>query len=97
MKKSGLSIAKHHVLYDCTRNRVSAEDALDADIAKRMERWEKKKAEQKEARISCPFGCGKSWENIHSHSVKLHVLEKCPQRTGNEEKLKSFYKRKSLI
>ena len=29
--------------------------------------------------------------------VKLHVLKKCPNRIGNEEKLKGFYKRKSLI
>ena len=29
--------------------------------------------------------------------ITSHVLEKCPQRTGNEEKLKGFYKRKSLI
>ena len=97
MKKSGLSVQKHHLQYDCTRNRVSREDALDAEIAKRIQRWEDIKAAKKKERTQCPFGCGKSWISIHSHSVKLHVLKKCPNRIGNEEKLKGFYKRKSLI
>ena len=97
VKASGLSLQEHHILYDCTRNRVSEEDALDPEIAQRIKRWKEKKAEEKKARVSCPFGCGKSWVSIHSHSVKLHVLEKCPQRKGNEEKLKGFYKRKSLV
>ena len=47
MKASGLSLQEHHILYDCTRNHVSEEDALDAEIAQRIERWEEKKAEEK--------------------------------------------------
>ena len=39
----------------------------------------------------CPFGCGKAWKNINNHSVKLHVLQKCPMRAGNEQKLVDFF------
>ena len=66
-------------------------------IAERIRRWESEKQKKKELRISCPFGCPKSWKNIHTASVKLHVLEKCPMRAGNEAKLKGFYKRKFMI
>ena len=75
----------------------TAEENADDEIAKRMQRETERKKALAEKRTPCPFGCGKSWKSIHSHSVKLHVLEKCPMRAGNEQKLKGFYKRKSLI
>ena len=62
----------------------------------RIQKWEKLKKEKKEKRTECPFSCGKSWKNIYNSSVKLHLLEKCPNRIGNEEKLIGFFKRKKI-
>ena len=96
VRKSGLTIPKHHETFDCPRTKISAEHELDQEIAERLQRYEAKKKQEADKRTPCPFGCGKSWKSIHSHSVKLHVLQKCPNREGQREKLKGFYKRKSL-
>ena len=51
------------------------------------------KDKKKKVKTPCPYGCGKSWININTKSVKLHVTMKCPSMKGNEHKLDGFYKR----
>ena len=51
-----------------------------------------KMKDQKEKK-PCPYCCGKAWININKKPVKLYVLDKCPNRPGNEHKLAGFYKR----
>ena len=62
-------------------------------IAARIAKHKKIKEEKKKVKKACPYGCGKAWININTKSVKLHVLDKCPKRAGNEHKLVGFYKR----
>ena len=66
---------------------------LSKEIKERMEKWKNKKVEEKNKRVGCPFGCGKNWKGIHTISVNRHVLQKCPNRAGNEHLLVGFYKR----
>ena len=93
MKSSGLSVKKHHLKFDCKRTLLSDEQKLEDEIDARIAKHAQLKEEKKKLRKSCPYGCGKSWININSKSVKLHVLDKCPNREGNEHKLDGFYKR----
>ena len=63
------------------------------EVAERIAKHKKMKEEKKKEKKPCPYGCGKAWININTKSVKLHVLDKCPNRPGNEHKLAGFYKR----
>ena len=54
-------------------------------IQERIKKWKKKKEEWHNRRKSCPFGCGKSWKNIQTASVKRHLLEKCHLRQGKAQ------------
>ena len=92
MKSSGLPVWKHHEK-ECKRETVSEEAKLEGEIQERLRKWEAYKEAKKNKKTSCHYGCGKSWKNIHSKSVKIHVLEKCRLREGNEGKLLGFYKR----
>ena len=54
------------------------------------------KEEAKKARKVCPYGCGKSWKNIHTLSVKRHILFKCPKIDGQTKVIEFFKKKKRL-
>ena len=73
----------------------SAADAEDAAEREKAEKAEKDKQErEKEEKKPCPFGCRKARKNINNHSVKVIVLQKCPMRAGNEQKLVGFSRQK---
>ena len=95
VKSSGLPIWRHHPEIDCKQAHEAHDDALTQEVNERIEKWKQEKEKERNKRTPCPYGCGKSWKSIHAKSVKLHVLEKCPNRAGNEEKLLGFYSRKS--
>ena len=50
-------------------------DKDNKETEEQIEKWKTRRDEWKERRTPCPFGCGKSWKNIHSLSVKRHVLD----------------------
>ncbi len=52
---------------------------------------EKEKERKKNQKKACPFGCGKSWKNIYTASVKIHVLYKGSFRKGQADMLLDFF------
>ena len=66
---------KHRLKFDCKRDNLSEEQKLDAEISEHIAKHKKIKEEKQKAK--------KPWININTKSVKLHVLDKCPNRLGN--------------
>ena len=93
VKSSGLSVWRHHEEIVCTEG-DRHDETLTAEINERMKRWKEEKERKKNEKKPCPFGCGKVWKNIHSLSVKEHILNKCPSRDGDDEKINNFFKKK---
>ena len=60
----------------------------------RMAAAKAEKLRKKNLKKPCPFGCGKSWKNIYTASVKKHVLHGCSFREGQEHLLLGFFAKK---
>ena len=70
------------------------DDEITKEVKARMAAAKAEKQRRKNLKKPCPFGCGKSWKNIYSASVKKHVLHGCSFREGQEHLLLGFFAKK---
>ena len=87
-----MNVVDHHLAFDC----LTQDDELTKEIRERLAKWERIKAERKKQRRFCPYGCGKNWGNIHTISVKRHILFKCKKING-QTKVQEFYKKRKRM
>ena len=95
IKSSGLSVWRHHETIDCKHSSQVEDDEITKEIKQRMLAAKEEKLRKKNLKKPCPFGCGKSWKNIYTASVKKHVLHGCSFREGQEHLLLGFFVKKT--
>ena len=94
MKSSGLPVWRHHELLVCKHRSQAQDDEITKEVKQRMAAAKAEKLRKKNLKKPCPFGCGKSWKNIYSASVKKHVLHGCSFREAQEHLLLDFFVKK---
>ncbi len=96
VKSSRLPVWRHHEQVECKQNFEAHDDEISKEVHERIARWKAEKEARKNKKKPCPFGCGKSWKNIYTASVKNHVLHKCSFRAGQEEHTLVFSQKTKL-
>ena len=94
MKSSGLPVWRHHEQVECKHNTQAHDDEITKEVNERIAKAKAEKLRRKNMKKPCPFGCGKSWKNIYTASVKKHVLHGCSFREGQEHLLLGFFAKK---
>ena len=97
IKSSGLPVWRHHEQIDCKHRLQAEDDEITKEVKARMAAAKAEKERRKNLKKPCPFGCGKSWKNIHTASVKKHVLHGCSFREGQEHLLLGFFAKKTPV
>ena len=94
VKSSGLPVWRHHDQLVCKHRSQAQDDEITKEVKQRMAAAKAEKLRKKNLKKPCPFGCGKSWKNIYSASVKKHVLHGCSFREAQEHLLLDFFVKK---
>ena len=80
----------------CKHRSQAEDDEITKEVKARMAAAKAEKERRKNLKKPCPFGCGKSWKNIYTASVKKHVLHGCSFAKARSICFLVFLRRKPL-
>jgi hypothetical protein len=93
-----LNQKKHHQQFVCTNDSLRKESADTQRIKLLIQKADAARKQRKDEKKKCPYGCGKSWKQVYSSSVKKHILgDSCPNFVAGvtATKIKEFYAKRS--